>query len=498
MSSLPICSNQAGGCALADPFRECVDLRHIVSDVQAAGRLQRALTSCDDEHAMTQQLCRGLVDDFEAVVAEAWLAQPGDMCESCPLIGQCLNQDICLHLAATAAAEINDNDGPIRLPLGAGLVGEVVNTGSCIVRDNVADSPADSSVQPVGQRLPSFAGFPLSLDGHVVGALVIYARASIPKHLAATLELIAGMASAALHSLQTAELEKQLAQAQRLESIGRLAAGIAHEINTPMQCVGNNVDFLRTCVTRLVEVVDHVTDDMKAPNKSWAQRKSELEEMLRKSRYEHIRVEALTATDEASMAVSRVIEIVRATKYMTHSGPETKSDTDVNELVRNATTITRNQWKFAAELHLELEEGLPLAPVHTCELTQVLVNLIVNATDAIVESRADDSDPLGALRVRTRQYEEGILIEVADTGCGIPAHVQTRMFDPFYTTKDVGKGTGQGLALVYDVVINQHGGRIEVESQPGEGSTFSIWLPSTAAAQASEDRSTDEVASYAI
>lgn len=275
------------------------------------------------------------------------------------------------------------------------------------------------------------------------------------------------------------QMQRELNQAQKLESIGQLAAGIAHEINTPMQCVSGNVEFLKSCYERLFEVLDKYREYLDGPERSWQERKETMERLTKECRYDHIRQQAPPAIEEAVDAVKKVIEIVRAMKAMSHPGTQEKVFTDVNDLIRSAVTISRNRWKYAAELELELEEGLPDVLALPAEINQVMLNLIVNAADAVLDKVGQNGEVLGTITIRTRRDGQGVHIEVEDTGCGMPEEVKRRIFDPFFTTKEVGKGTGQGLTITYDAIVKKHAGRISVETSPGEGSTFFVWLPLT-------------------
>jgi PAS domain S-box-containing protein len=272
------------------------------------------------------------------------------------------------------------------------------------------------------------------------------------------------------------QLEAQLSQAQKLESIGQLAAGIAHEINTPMQCVGGNVEFLKNCYERVFNVVDRYRTDLEGPPRPWRDRKAEMVQLIAESRFDHLRIETPAAIEEASEAVQRVIEIVRAMKAMSHPGTKAKVSTNLNELLRNAAAISKNRWKYVAEVQMALEEPLPDVKALPAELSQVFLNLIVNAADAIAEKPTDD-ESLGKITIRTFAVDGGVRIEVSDTGAGVTEEVRHRIFDPFFTTKEVGKGTGQGLAIAYDLIVNKHQGEIALNPGIGVGATFSVWLP---------------------
>lgn len=283
------------------------------------------------------------------------------------------------------------------------------------------------------------------------------------------------------------QLEAQLSQAQKLEAIGQLAAGIAHEINTPMQCVGGNVEFLKNCYERVFNVVDQYRADLEGSDRPWQVRKEEMEHLIAESRFDHLRQEAPAAIEEASEAVQRVIEIVRAMKAMSHPGTNAKVSTNLNELLRNAVAISKNRWKYVAEVEMALEETLPDVKALPAELSQVFLNLIVNAADAIAEKH-HDGEELGTISIRTAAHEDGVRVEVKDTGCGISDEVRHRVFDLFFTTKDVGKGTGQGLAIAYDLIVNKHQGQITLDPGLGVGATFSVWLPCQPSSATLDDR----------
>jgi signal transduction histidine kinase len=273
------------------------------------------------------------------------------------------------------------------------------------------------------------------------------------------------------------KMQQELTKSRKLESIGQLAAGIAHEINTPIQCVGANVQFLRNCHERLFKVVDTYDQQLNGDPKSWEKRKDAIEQLIAETRYDHIRDQAPAAIVEAFDAVNRVIEIVRAMKAMSHPGTKEKVSTDVNDLIRNAATVSRSRWKYVARIEFDLDESLPSITAFPGELGQVLINLIVNAADAIVERNGENSDRLGHISIQTSSDEASVRIEVADNGCGIDDDVKKRVFDQFFTTKGVGKGTGQGLAITYDVIVKKHGGCISLESTLGKGTKFSVILP---------------------
>ncbi|MEK6642283.1 MAG: PAS domain S-box protein [Planctomycetota bacterium] len=272
-------------------------------------------------------------------------------------------------------------------------------------------------------------------------------------------------------------LQSQLVHAQKLESIGQLAAGIAHEINTPTQFISDNVRFLRDSQLSLLGLVDmvvHQLDD-KAPARSWSDRSEEIRQSLKDLDFEFVREEIPKAIEQSLEGLERVATLVRAMKDFSHPGSENKTPADINKAIESTVTVCRNRWKYAADLELKLEQDLPLVPCRVAEMNQVILNLIVNAADAIMEKHGEGTK--GLIRVSTCASGDSVELRVQDNGGGIPEALRNRIFDPFFTTKEVGKGTGQGLAISRDVVVNKHGGSLDVESTSGVGTTFVIRLP---------------------
>jgi ammonium transporter len=279
---------------------------------------------------------------------------------------------------------------------------------------------------------------------------------------------------------QRLELERQLADARRLESIGQLAAGVAHEMNTPLQFVENNIEFLQQCSSAWFEVFNAFEEllDPTAPPQSWRDRQTEFRELLERVRFDHIRKETPKAIADCHEGVNRVLQIVRAMKDFSHPGEHRHTLTDLNRGLSSTVTVTRNRWKLAGELTLDLDPYLPHVECQGSSINQVFVNLIVNAADAIIERHEHDPlAPAGLISVRSYTDGESAVFEFADNGSGMPQEVQRRAFDPFFTTKEVGKGTGQGLSLCHTIIVKAHHGAIDVESTPGAGTLLRVRLP---------------------
>jgi PAS domain S-box-containing protein len=275
------------------------------------------------------------------------------------------------------------------------------------------------------------------------------------------------------------QLEMQLVQAQKLESIGQLASGIAHEINTPTQYIGDNVQFLQDAfsdLTRLIEAHARLLDAVRG-NEAAAAAVGEVESVLGEVDMEFLAPQIPKAIQQSLDGIDRIAKIVRAMKEFSHPGSAQKTHADINRAIESTVTVARNELKYVAEVVTELDPSLPMVPCLPGEFNQVILNILINAAHAIADVTAGQKDAKGTIRISTRQEGPWAEIRISDTGGGIPANVRSRIFDPFFTTKPVGRGTGQGLAIARSVIVKKHQGDILVESEPGKGTTFIIRLP---------------------
>jgi PAS domain S-box-containing protein len=275
-------------------------------------------------------------------------------------------------------------------------------------------------------------------------------------------------------------LESQLMNAQKLESIGQLAAGIAHEINTPTQYVGDNAQFLQEAFSDLMALFGQFDAYFEA-SKAGSDTSSmvpTLEETREEADFEYLAEEIPSAIDQTLEGVHRISEIVRSMKEFSHPGTDQKTSVDLNCALGTTLTVARNEWKYVAELETDFDPNLPSVACYPGEINQVFLNIIVNAAHAIAGGAQGESDDTkGSIRVATRSLENAVEIRISDTGAGIPAEIQHRIFDPFFTTKEVGKGTGQGLAIAHSVVTEKHNGSLTFETRVGQGTTFILTLP---------------------
>ncbi len=277
------------------------------------------------------------------------------------------------------------------------------------------------------------------------------------------------------------QLEMELSQAQKLESLGTLASGIAHEINTPIQYVSDNAHFLKDAFGDLLDVLD--LHEELIQNSGAEEQVAKIRESEKAADLEFLKTEIPSSIDQSLDGIQGISKIVTAIKEFSHPGTEEKSAIDINQAIETTITVTRNQWKYNAELATEFDADLPCVPCLPGDFNQVILNLIVNAAHAI-EARGDNAQ--GQITVRTRRDGDMAVISVSDTGCGISDEHKGKIFDPFFTTKGVGKGTGQGLSIAYSIITAKHGGSICFDSKVGEGTTFTIALPLEAAPELQE------------
>jgi signal transduction histidine kinase len=287
---------------------------------------------------------------------------------------------------------------------------------------------------------------------------------------------------------RTAELEEalselsqaqgQLLQAQKLEAIGSLAAGVAHEINTPIQYIGDNARFLQEAfedVRTFHLAADHLAKSAKA-NGACADVVAAFERARDEADLEFLEEEIPSATKQALEGVDRVATIVRALKDFSHPGSDTKSPIDVNKSIQDTLSVSRNEWKYFADVNTDLDPHLPTAEALAGPLNQALLIIVVNAAQAL-EEKLGDSGEKGAIHITSKRNGDHVVVSIADDAGGIPAEVQGRIFEPFFTTKEVGKGSGQGLAIARSVLVEQHGGDLTFDVEDGVGTTFHLHIP---------------------
>ncbi len=272
-------------------------------------------------------------------------------------------------------------------------------------------------------------------------------------------------------------IESELATTQRLAAVGSLAAGVAHEINTPIQFVGDSITFLREAmldIFRLIEQLRAVRQSVQVgtPSLETADSASRLEDEID---LDYLIDNMPAACDRSADGIHRVATIVRAMKEFAHAPGRDMAPADLNRAIGSTLTVAGNEYKLVADVVTDFGD-LPLVTCHVSDINQVILNLIVNSAHAI-QDVVGDSGRKGTISVQTRLDGDDVVVAVSDTGGGIPAHVLTRMFEPFFTTKEIGRGSGQGLAIAWTIVTDKHAGRIYCESELGIGTTVYVRLP---------------------
>ncbi|MGB7342578.1 MAG: ATP-binding protein [Pirellulaceae bacterium] len=271
-------------------------------------------------------------------------------------------------------------------------------------------------------------------------------------------------------------LEAQLNQAQKMESVGQLAAGIAHEINTPIQFVGDNIQFLQGAFEDFNELLDLYNQlrDAVAASEPTDELIKQIDEQSEIADLPFLREEFPSAFSQSLDGIQRVSKIVSAMKEFSQPPSEGKSQLDINRAIENALSISANQFRDIATVETDLQSDLPGLVCLGAQINQVLLNLLSNAVEAIAEHREPND---GLVKVVTTSRDGKLEIRVEDNGPGIPTEIRDRIFEPFFTTKEVGKGTGQGLAFVYDIIVNRHDGDIRAMPSENDGTAFVITLP---------------------
>ncbi len=274
-------------------------------------------------------------------------------------------------------------------------------------------------------------------------------------------------------------IELELNHSRKLEAVGQLAAGIAHEINTPTQYVGDNIHFMKDSLNSILLQFVKYRECLKSIlNKTHDQNhiKSLLNE-IDEDDIEFLLEEIPMAIDQSHEGIERISNIVKAMKEFSHPGTKEKQYININKAIETTITVARNEWKYISDIEKDFDSSLPLVPCIVDEFNQVILNLVINAVHAISEKLSDNTTEKGKITVSTLKNAQFVEIHITDTGAGIPESVQDKIFNPFFTTKEIGKGTGQGLAICYNVIVDKHNGSINFETKENEGTTFIVKLP---------------------
>lgn len=273
------------------------------------------------------------------------------------------------------------------------------------------------------------------------------------------------------------QIATQLQHAQKLESLGQLASGLAHEINSPMQFIGDNVRFVKGAFKRVEPLLSLISKKQieTAPDCPILITPDERRELVERAKIDFLLAEGDVTLSQTLEGAQRVTDIVKAMREFSHPGVAHPVSGDLNHIVENAVTVSRNEWKGVATIIREYDEALPPFHGYPAEFGQAVLNMIVNAAHAISEKGASP----GEIRLKTAHADGVFRVQISDSGCGIPKSYAHRIFDPFFTTKPVGRGTGQGLSIAHSMITKLHGGSIQFHSIEGSGTTFVIEIPDT-------------------
>ncbi len=299
---------------------------------------------------------------------------------------------------------------------------------------------------------------------------------------AAFLEQIAQLEAKLINrdkTIDTLMRRQELIQAHKLQAIGQLAAGIAHEVNTPAQYVTDNVSFLRRAFDKLWRVIEAQGAALEAVRAGdctpqWLE---QADAARTSAKLDYLGRQVPRAIEQSLAGLGQVSSVVKAMKEFSHPSGAEKQPFDIHDVIESTAAVARSEWKYVADLELDFDWNLPPVLLFRNEFSQVLLNLIVNAAHAIAASLAANSSIKGKIVISTKPVGENVEIRISDTGTGIPEAVRTRVFEPFFTTKKLGNGSGQGLAIAYSVVVDKHGGAISFQTEEGRGTTFVISLP---------------------
>ncbi len=331
-----------------------------------------------------------------------------------------------------------------------------------------------------------YAGIPLkSAHGFNLGTLCVICHE--PRHLSEhELQILLQFADFVGNALalrlarrQLCENHARLLHAEKMAGIGKIAAGIAHEINTPVHFLGGACEFLSdgfSSISTLLKACMALHETVKG-SPDFEERVRAIDALAQEHDLAYLLEQVPVALTQTLDGTSRIAELVDSMNRFSHPPSPTHLPGDLNAAIRATAVISGSAWRRHATLELRLDPVLPLIPCSLGEINQVVLNMIINASHAIEERLAHSPKEPGRIIVRTSHTGDSALISIQDNGSGIPAGILSRIYDPFFTTKPAGKGTGQGLAIAHDIIVNKHSGRIAIDTEIGVGTVFSIHLP---------------------
>ena len=371
----------------------------------------------------------------------------------------------------------------VRVTIGEGVAGRVAASRKPVIIQGDARHQAGFEGITKTNGAKSSIVYPLVSDQRLMGMLTFNRASAARPFRQHDLEKAGVLASQVLLSLETTRLMRQNLTNEKLAAVGQLAAGITHEINTPIQFIGDSVTFLKRAIANVSALLGKHKElvDAASAYPELALLADQIKAMETELDIAYDLEEMPHAVSRTLEGVGRVAEIVRAMKAFAHPDRKDKAPASINEVLLNALTVARNEYKYVAEIVTELGE-VSAVTCHAGEIGQVFLVLIVNASHAIADTAAVKQGGKGTISIKTEaDGDDGVLITIADTGGGIPAEIRERIFEPFFTTKEVGKGTGLGLPIARTIVTEKHAGSLTFSTEIGRGTTFSVRLPIEAA-----------------
>jgi PAS domain S-box-containing protein len=374
------------------------------------------------------------------------------------------------------------------VPVGRGPVGLTISQGDVMTFGDYQKWKIPASVAVGFSEDPrdprSILIAPMMLKGRVTGVIEVqsYDIDAFTEEHTIAMRMAANLAANAIENVRLLEQERVSTErnriSQKMESIGHLAAGVAHEINTPLQYVGDNNRFIGEAFSDLACLFGKYSD-ISARFESGADPAgllSEIEVLNRQADSQYLLKEIPGAIEQSLEGIERVNRIVKSMRDFAHPGSTEMQSVNLNHSIESTITVARSEWKHVAEIETDFDENLPPVTCVASEINQVILNLIINATHAIADVLGT-SGGKGKIKLSTAGRGEMVEIRVSDTGLGIPNEYKAKIFDPFFTTKKVGLGTGQGLAISHQVIVGKHGGNLSFETEFGTGTTFIIRIP---------------------
>jgi signal transduction histidine kinase/CheY-like chemotaxis protein len=388
---------------------------------------------------------------------------------------------LCVAHAYGLDAEVQNN---VRITIGEGIAGRVAASGKPTIINGTASEMAQFADAVSRSQVKSSIIYPLVSGSRLVGVLTFNRLTDDRPYKRSDLDQASVLASQVMLALENLRLARQTAINEKLAAVGQLAAGIAHEINTPIQFVGDGLHFLGSALEDLTKLVSAYQNALTA----WKRGQdasalvAEVDALEQEVDVDDLFAEVPKALRQTGEGIERVVSIVRSIKAFGRPDADTKEPTDIVKLVEATLTVARGEYKYIADVETHFED-LPLVLAHPGEIGQVVLNIVVNAAHAIADRlKAERSSERGKITIRGRVDDVSVVLGITDTGGGIPKELRQKIFDPFFTTKPVGRGTGLGLSIARGIIVDKHGGELTVESEVGVGSSFFIRLPLSGAA----------------